>query len=87
MALGAPSAGVLCVFHKTGSASLPVDMGAWQDAWIRCSLVLRLVTFEREFSPSLEDFAPGKVRPSFSGTARQAVPREKRLPGLSVIVP
>ena len=39
MALGSPSAGVLCVFHKTGSASLPVDTGAWQDAWIRCSLV------------------------------------------------
>lgn len=43
-------------------------------------LFLRLVTFEREFGPSLEDFAPGKVRPSFSGTTRQAVPREKQLP-------
>lgn len=60
VASGTPSDLGYCVsFTGQGSASLPVDTGAWQDARIRCSLVLRLVTFEREFGPRLEDFAPG----------------------------
>ena len=52
---------------------------------LRVPLFLRLVTFEREFGPSLEDFAKGKVRSGFSGTSRQAVPRGKWLPGPGVI--
>lgn len=50
---------------------LPIHMGAWQDARIRCSLVM----CERDFGPSLEDLAEGKVRSGFSGTSRQVVPR------------
>lgn len=51
---------------------LPIHTGAWQGARIRCSLVM----YERDFGPSLEDLAKGKVRSGFSGTSRQVVPRE-----------
>lgn len=54
---------------------------------LRVPLFPRLVTIEREVGPSLEDFAKGKVRPGFSGTSRQVVPRGKRLPGPGVITP
>ena len=46
---------------------------------------LRLVTFERELGPRPEGSAPGKVRPSCSGTTRQVVPSEKWPPGLGAI--